>query len=95
MSLNLQLKTILASLLFGIYFSFFISIIYKFLEHKNKLIKFLKTFIFIILNVYIYFLIIKKINNGIFHYYEILCIIVGVLFHSFIVKHIIVKYKKK
>ena len=75
MSLILQIKTIIVSILFGIYFSFFLSINYKIIYHKKEIIKIFFTPILVLLNALLYFYLIQKINNGIFHIYEILCIL--------------------
>lgn len=94
MNLIIQIKTIVVSFLFGIYFSFFLSICYQFIYNKKEWIKLIFTPIIIILNTILYFLFIKKINNGVFHIYEILCIILGCICQVFVSK-VIVKYLKK
>lgn len=94
MSLILQIKTIIVSILFGIYFSFFLSINYKIIYHKKEIIKIFFTPILVLLNALLYFYLIQKINNGIFHIYEILCIIVGCILEILFSKLIANKIKK-
>lgn len=77
MSLDLQLKSLIISFIFGIFFSFNININYKFLYNEYKVIRFLFTFIFIICHVLLYFIILRKINNGYYHIYLIFSIILG------------------
>lgn len=98
MSLDLQIKTIIFSFLFGIYLSIILDINYKFLYHDKKSIRFLSTFILIIGNVLLYFLILQKINQGVLHLYGILLIIIGYLLEHFLhhkILSIIAKDKKK
>lgn len=83
MDITTQIKTIFFSIIFGIIFSLMININYKFLT-KNKLINIISTFIFIMIFVIIYFILLRKINYGIFSQYEIICIILG-----FIIEHTI------
>lgn len=77
MSLDIQIYTILISFFFGIYFFFFLRLNKKLIFHKNKIISFLSTFIIFIINTIFYFWIIFIINNGIFHIYEIICLLLG------------------
>lgn len=89
MHITTQIKTIIFSILYGIIFSCLIDVNHKYLT-KNKIINILITFIFIITAVLIYFILLRRINNGIFNNYEIICIIIG-----FIVENLIhVKLKK-
>lgn len=98
MILSLQIKSLVISFLFGIIFSINVNINYKFLYNEYKLIRFLFTFIFIIVHVLLYFIILMKINNGYYHIYLILAIIVGFTFEFLIHKKlfgkIAFKYKK-
>lgn len=94
MSLSLQIKTIIVSILFGVYFSIFLSISYNILYHKKELVKIIFTPILIVLNALLYFFIIKKINYGVFHIYEILCIILGYVLQILVAK-LIAKYRKR
>lgn len=90
MSLDIQIYTILISFSFGVYFFFFLKLNKKLIFHKNKLFSFLYTLFIFILNTIFYFWILLKINDGIFHIYEILCLLLGYM----ITKYIIDKYTK-
>ena len=94
MILKTQIILIFFSLVFGAFFSFFLNINYKLIYSEKRIFKVLLTFSFIIVNVLLYFIILKKINNGIIHPYAIICIIFGFLFDSAIHKMIANKYKK-
>lgn len=89
MSLSIQIKTILFSIFFGMVFSFLLNINYRMLV-KNRFINVFVTFLFVMVFVLIYFFLLRRINSGIFHHYEIFCIVIGflldTLFHSFIEK---------
>ena len=79
MSLDVQIKTIIISILFGIFLNFFLMFNKKILYNKNIYIKIIGTFAITILLTFIYFLLLQNVNDGIFHIYEILCITIGYL----------------
>ena len=94
MNIKLQIITLLFSFLYGIFFSFFLSLNYKFIYSDKKIFKTIISFLVVIISVLIYFIILKKINNGIFHIYEILCIILGFIFENWM-RGVIDKVLKK
>ncbi len=85
MNLNMQINTLLASFLYGIFFSRMLDINYRFIYNSKKIYRIVISFLFIILNVLIYFIILLHVNNGILHNYGILAVVLGVLFDHFIV----------
>ena len=88
MDLNIQLVTLLISFLYGIFFSICLDINYHFFRSGDKWYKILLSFVFIIVNVLLYFILLKKFNNGILHMYGVFAIIIGVLLEHFITKTI-------
>lgn len=98
MPLQIQIQTLLFSFFFGICFSFLLTINYKLIYHEKKRYRISSTFLFIIGSILLYFITIRKINNGIFHPYSALTIVAGVLLehslHSFFVKKIAFPKKK-
>lgn len=88
MILNMQIKTILASVIFGIFFKFILNINQRIVYKKNIFIKIIGTFFLTFLNTILYFIIIMKINNAVFHIYEILCIILGMIIFKSIENYI-------
>ena len=94
MILEIQIKSLVFSFLFGIYFSYMIRINYKFILSLKKILRILGTFILVISNVLLYFIILLKINYGLLHIYLILMIILGV-YIEYIINKLIVKMKKK
>lgn len=98
MILKLQIISLVVSFLYGIFFSFLLNINYKLIYNDNKFIKIIGTFLFVIFNSLLYFLILLKINNGIVHIYCIITLIVGFTFYnSFLSKkiHLIANKHKK
>lgn len=75
--IDIQVKSFLFSLMFGFAFSFLLKVIFKFQDEKHPLVKTFMDFLFVIDNVLIYFVIMKKINNGIIHQYFVFCILLG------------------
>jgi len=94
MILEIQIKSLVFSFLFGIYFSYMIRINYKFILLLKKTLRILSTFILVISNVLLYFIILLKINYGLLHPYLLLMIVLGVYIEHLINK-LIVKYIKK
>ncbi len=77
MELNIQILSLTFSFIFGFLFSFFLNLNLKIIFSKNKFIKFLGTFLIILLSTLLYFIGLYKINNAIFHPYELFMIILG------------------
>lgn len=94
MDLNTQIMTLIASFLYGAFFSFLVSVNYKYLYQQKIFIRILFTFMFIFLNVLVYFIILKKINQVILHPYSLGMILVGFCMEHYL-HHFIVNYFKK
>ena len=77
MSLKIQIYTLFFSFLFGMFFSWLLNVNYKLIYNEKKIVKFIFSFIFVVINAFIYFIGINKINNGILHPYSLICIILG------------------
>ena len=94
MSLKIQFLTLGYSFLYGIFFSFLLTINYKFIYNSNKIIQWLITSLFILTNVLFYFLILKKINNGIIHPYFFLVFILGIIVEIYGARLVAKHFKK-
>lgn len=92
MNLETQIKLVVFSLVFGIFFALMIDINHKYLYESKRYFKIIFTFLFILINTILYFLVLKKINEGIIHIYSIICIILGFFIEHFI-KNKVVKFK--
>ena len=81
MSIGIQVKTILFSLIYGVIFSFVIDLNYKYISGKG-FISFLLTFSLVLDFTLLFFIGLKYINYGVFHYIEVLCIVLGFLLEN-------------
>lgn len=91
MDISLQIKSLLFSFFYGFLFAFIVGLFYKLLYSKSKIIRLITSLFLILLAVIIYFLELKKINNAIFHIYEIISIIVGYTLETLIIRKINIK----
>ena len=93
MILKIQLKSLLFSFLYGCLFSLLLKINYKFIFYSKGIKKLLINLFFVIDNTLVYFIILRYINNGIFHFYFLLAIILGYFFVNCVSSIILKKIK--
>lgn len=89
MELSIQLQVLTVSFVYGILFSYLLKIQYKFLFNSKLFYKILITLLFVFDNCLLYFLILRMIDDGIFHIYFLFLLIIGYLFGNYLI------YKKK
>ncbi len=77
MNLEIQVATLLFSFLYGSFFFIFLHFNSKFIYGSKKYFSIIITFMFVIFNVLLYFIILRKINNGILHNYCLLMLVIG------------------
>lgn len=77
MALSIQIKSLVSSFVFGICFYFIVKSTSKFLYSKKKYVNVISALLVSIISCLLFFIIMKKINNGIIHFYFILSIILG------------------
>ena len=77
MNLKIQVFSLLFSFLYGILFSFLINFHYKILFYQKKWVQIVFTMIFLFDMALLYFLILRKINEGIIHIYFYFMIFLG------------------
>lgn len=77
MTLDIQILSLLFSFLFGLFFSLFLKLNEKILYNKLIIIKYLGSILIILVSVLGYFIILRIINNSIFHPYLLIMITVG------------------
>ena len=87
MNLIIQIKLIIFSFVFGIFFNLFLNINCKFIYSYNTFIKIISSFLFVLINIILYFIVLNKINNGIFHIYSLLIILLTYLLIEKVKKH--------
>ncbi len=92
--LNIQIKSIIFSFLYGILFSIFANLNYKYIYYSKGILKILINIMFVFDNVLIYFILLRCINNGILHYYFILSLIVGFISVNKLVSKILFKHNR-
>lgn len=85
MELSIQLQVLIVSFVYGILFSYLLKFQYKFLFDSKLFYKILITLLFVFDNCLLYFLILRTINNGIFHIYFLFSLIIGYLFGNYLV----------
>ncbi|MCI8346345.1 MAG: hypothetical protein HFJ12_00160 [Bacilli bacterium] len=77
MGLRIQIISLFFSFVFGIIFSVCTNINYKFLFCKKKLFQIIITIIYVVDASLAYFLIIRKINEGVIHSYFLISVAIG------------------
>lgn len=95
MDIKTQINTIIFSFLYGVFFSIMLGLNYKYIIGSKKILGIIVTFLFIMVNVLLYFIILRKINFGIFHQYEVLFIVLGFIVQNILSKFIKCKIKHK
>lgn len=75
--LDIQIKSIVFSFLYGVFFSFLLNLNYKFIYYSKGILKILINIFFVVDNVFLYFIILRYINNGIVHFYFLLSLVIG------------------
>ena len=93
-SLNIQIKLLVFSLIYGFLFSSFLDILYPLIKKTNKFYQIILSFFFILLMAIIYFIAIDKIGYVIFHLYSIIAIVVGFVSYDIIIMLIAKKMKR-
>ena len=63
--LDIQIKSIIFSFLYGMFFSFLLNLNYKYIYYSKGVFKILVNVFFVVDNVFLYFIILRYINNGI------------------------------
>ena len=77
MDLTIQIYSLITSFLFGVIFALELTFFDKLINKLFLVWKFLLSFIFVMLNALVYFLILLLINNGILHIYFFISIVIG------------------
>lgn len=86
MILSIQIYSLLYSFLYGIIFYFLLEINYKLIYSSKIFIRIIYSFLFLITNTLVYFLVLVKINNGIVHPYFLISLTLGYLLTYYLTK---------
>ena len=92
--LNVQIKLIIFSLIYGFLFSIILDIIYPFIKKRKKVSRSGLSFLLVMLMAIVYFVAIDKIGYVIFHIYSIFAIVVGFVLYDIIIGVIAKKSKR-
>ena len=84
MILDLQIRSLAFSFIYGIFFAFTYKINYKYLINNIFFFKLILSFLFTLDHILLYFILITKINNGILHIYFLLTFIIGIIFYIYL-----------
>lgn len=94
MDIDIQIKSLLFSFIYGILFSIFLNYNQNNLYKSSLIIRIIMNIVFIIDNALIYFIVLKHINNGILHIYFILMLITGYITNEILFKKNTFAYKQ-
>ena len=86
MDLGIQIKTLIVSFVYGILLSYIIISHYKYLFLSKLWYKIILSIVFIFDYILLYFFILKIINNGVFHIYFLILLVLGYLFGIRLIK---------
>lgn len=95
MAINVQLTSLLFSLVYGMIFCVLVKINYKFIYCGPSILRILINMLFIIDNVLIYFIVLRKINGGILHSTFLIMILTGFVITKLIIKRVSFDFKIK
>ena len=87
--LNMQIKAILFSFLYGIFTAIMMNVNYKCLFHRNRVFKIFFNIIFILDMSLLYFFVLQFINYGYLHIYFLLVFILGFFLSFGLMKKVI------
>lgn len=94
MDLHTQVITLIFSFGYGFFFSLLLDIIHNYLFSKKTWAQILLSFLFVMINASIYFIILLKLNNAILHPYYMIIFILGFFVFLFLKKKIVKRFKK-
>ncbi len=88
MTLEIQIKTLIFSFIFGLFFSLLLNLNHKIIYNNKKIIKLIGTALVVFSAVLIYFIVLLNINNATFHPYELIVIVLGFCLENKLHKHL-------
>jgi len=91
--LNIQIKMIVFSFIYGIFIFFLLNTLKKLIYNKNKNLKIISTFTLFLLNSIIYFFLLKKINNAIINSNLLITFFIGI-YMGYILRKVLIKSLK-
>ena len=86
MPIDLQIKALLFSLFYGAMFAALLRVNYKYMYNGSIIYRIFINFFFVMDGVLLYFIVMKRINEGIVHQYFLLTILLGVVVFELLYK---------
>lgn len=77
MTLEVQIQSLIYSFVYGLSFSFFFNLHYRYLYLGKIYYRIVTSIFFVLVNVFLYFLLLRLINCGVIHPYFLLMILLG------------------
>lgn len=94
MALSIQMKSLILSFLYGIFYNFSFNVVYYLLFTKYKIINIFTNLVFNISIFGLYFYFLYIVNNGIIHVYFLFALFLGFFVYSDKSVKLRVKWKK-
>ena len=94
MELTIQIKSLVLSFLYGIFFNLCFNIFYNILFTKYKILNIIANFVFNLFIFGLYFYLLYIINNGIIHFYFLMALFFGFFLYNKLYVKLRVKWKK-
>lgn len=91
--LNVQLLTFFVSFLYGFWLYIVLEVSYKFLTSSSLMVAVISSFLFVVCNTFLYFIILLYVNNGYVHIYFLICIFLGYLLCKVIYKWFVNEFR--
>lgn len=93
MPLEQQIQSIVVSISYGLFFSFLFNLSYAKICKLSKVLKFIISILFLLINTTIYFYFLYLVNNGIIHIYFLMALYIGFVIGNTKTKIFRYKYK--
>ena len=93
-ALNIQIKLIIFSFIFGFFFSITLEIFNNKIKKCKKSVKLILSFLVVFVSTIIYFEGINRIGDAIFHIYSVITIVIGFISYDLLLRLIANNSKK-
>lgn len=77
MTLEVQIQSLIYSFVYGLFFSFFFNLHYRYLFLGKLCYRIVMSIFFVLVNVFLYFLLLRMINCGVIHPYFFMMLLAG------------------
>lgn len=77
MDLETQIQSLISSFVYGMYLSLTYNLLYRYLYSNHIVVKIIMNSAYTIINVLVYFIMLRLINEGIVHPYFLISLLIG------------------